>query len=72
MKTQTFKVTSRLREHYTMPEFKDMLERAAKFAETPREKEFVEHLQDKFDDWGTEMFTSDRQLDWLYSIARYT
>ncbi len=50
-------------------EIEELLERAKDSARSDREREFLDGLADRFEEYGVRMFLSQKQWDWLESIA---
>lgn len=48
-----------------------MVARALTNAETPREKEFAMSVASRWARFRSSMFITERQLDWLFHLAKY-
>lgn len=53
----------------TKQAFSDMLDRATENSKGAWESEFVENIREKWDQFGMEMFLSDKQDETLHRIA---
>jgi len=60
---------TKVRDNYDEREFQDLLDAAEENASGAWEKTFVSDMQDKFDEYGTGMFISDKQDEILNRIA---
>ena len=60
----------RVTDHDFTLDFEDILDSAESYAKNDWEEQFVSDLRDKYDEWGDEMFLSDRQADILLRIAK--
>lgn len=59
----------KVKDNYDEREFQDLLDAAEENASGNWEKTFVSDLQDKFEEFGTGMFLSEKQEDILNRIA---
>lgn len=59
----------KVKDNYDEREFQDLLDSAEENASGNWEKTFVSDLQDKFEEFGTGMFLSEKQEDILNRIA---
>jgi len=59
----------RVSDHYTRVEFEDLLDEAESNARAGFEQGFVSDIRDKYDEYGPEMFLSDKQNEILERIA---
>lgn len=59
-------------EFYSDAEFDDMVARALQYAETPREREFAVSMSARWSRFGSLTLVTERQLDWLFYLAKYT
>jgi len=59
----------KVKDKYDEIEFQDLLDAAQENASGNWEKTFVSDMQDKFEEFGTGMFLSDKQDDILNRIA---
>ncbi|MEO1324175.1 MAG: hypothetical protein AAFV59_14330 [Pseudomonadota bacterium] len=65
------KKSSRVLDWFDNPEnFEHLLTEAEMEAVSSKEMDFVDSLNEKYDEYGAKMFLSDRQLEWLQAIAR--
>ncbi len=60
----------RVTDHDFALDFEDILDSAESYAKNDWEEQFVSDLRDKYEEWGDEMFLSDRQADILLRIAK--
>jgi hypothetical protein len=51
-------------------DFMEHLDLADSNADTETQMQFVSDLREKFEQYGTQMFFSDKQNNWLKSLAR--
>ena len=60
----------RVADHDLDTDFADILTSARTYAKTLWEKDFVDYLSDKYDEYGDDMFLSERQAEIILRIAR--
>lgn len=51
-------------------EFSDLLSEAEGEAHTQWAEQFTSDMRERYDEWGDEMFITDRQLEMLEKIAK--
>ena len=69
-----YKSTKKLSDHKQYKgnsDFEDLLEEARMAADSDVAEDFVKSLIEKHEKWGTSMFLSDKQLEWLLKIAEW-
>ncbi len=66
MRSDSFRIADRFTSE---KEFVDLLKSAESNAESELEENFVADIQEKFEKWGTSMFISDKQIDWLEKLG---
>ena len=65
------KSSSRVLDWFDNPvNFEHLLEEAELEAVSSKEMDFVDSLNEKYDEYGSKMYLSERQLEWLQAIAR--
>jgi hypothetical protein len=61
---------SRLSDHFSVEEFLDLLAAAYDSPDlSESDLDFLADIESKYDRWGDQMFFSDRQADYLKSLA---
>lgn len=55
---------------FEIEDFDDTFEQAELNASTTKEMAFIEDFRDKLEQYGEKTYVSEKQLDWLESIAR--
>lgn len=60
---------SQVSDHCTREEFEELLDAAEEGARTDREEEFISDLREKWDEYGIDMYLSDKQREGLVAVS---
>ena len=62
-------MTDRVEDLYSRKQFEQLMKDAEAGAETEREENFVQDIQQRFEEYGMRMYLSDAQEEWLKDLA---